>query len=1112
MEKLRKSALMQKTTAKVYKRRRVFEDTSGRRERRLLWIVSVTFLLVILVSGTFYVRLLHLPNLPEVTATQPDENETDQDVIIHVLRNNDQTDCGQGIFRNPDRESGIAGFVPFGDETSLTALRAHCAELEAVYYEAFTFGPATPAILALGPQSAAFPLPEFQTGSIARNRPLAFPVVSPGIGTSSDTVNQMLSNLTDGQLRTLIGDASDRGIDGGVCLNLMGYTNIDPEALGSGLRVLRDWLGASQLMTCLIGDPDAPFWENADIRMLVDKAVVAGFLPDGARQSPIAPFDWFETQIGKVQQSIPLPRLSVAFGAFASARTSGQRNSVQMPFAEAMFVAAAHDGRAIYAADAGNLFLSHADASGRLTQTWLQDASVFQNQSSVIDPEVQITLWPLGYEDPSIWQLIGQNIPAPTAVDVLEAPVEMTDLIAVDDTGLFLGRSTPSLSGQRQVDMDPTTGLVTDVRYRTLPQPRSLGFFASADTPTLALTFSGLGDDQTTRALLNHLHDADVKAAFLLTANELIFADDEVLNRIVDEGHYLGTSTGSQVNSKRWAVLQNNLAQQRLAHAVGRRGRFVLAPFEAGRFTDNRAALDHVTGLLGAGYVPVRSNVEVASGAFDPDYFYEQVYDAAVAQSVNIVNFNFAEGNTRNLLGAMPAIISNLQADGFEIRSLESLAQVSASDAQPASDLSPDVVDHVMYPALRVTWVAIESYLLIMILTVAFRPPLIIGLSLLRKNRFPLDETYTPAVTVIVPAFNEEKVIEKTIHSILACDYPDVRVAVVDDGSSDATSSVVKRVFGSDERVTLYREENSGKWFAENTAIERIDTDIFVVVDADTMLHPDALKYIVQPFKDEKTGAVSGLVELGNRENFWTACQAIEYRIAQSVLRRAYEVIHAILIVPGAIGAWRRSAVIKAGMVSGDTITEDADLTLAIHRADYDVHFVPEARSFTEVPTTLRTFYRQRLRWVFGLFQVIWKHKRSITDGYIVGIVSVIDAIWNRLIESVVHPIFDVLLLIGLYSFLHGIITEGTTIPDEPAMIALFVLAFLPLMDFPILLTASLFEKKSEWRLFFVLPFLRFGYRQVLYFSVLKSIYLALAGRLTHWNKLKRSGTATIRD
>jgi cellulose synthase/poly-beta-1,6-N-acetylglucosamine synthase-like glycosyltransferase len=231
-------------------------------------------------------------------------------------------------------------------------------------------------------------------------------------------------------------------------------------------------------------------------------------------------------------------------------------------------------------------------------------------------------------------------------------------------------------------------------------------------------------------------------------------------------------------------------------------------------------------------------------------------------------------------------------------------------------------------------------------------------------------------VAVLVPAYNEEKVIERTVRAVLASDYPNLRVLVIDDGSKDKTVQIARDSF-KDEiaagRVTVLTKENSGKAAALNYALQHVTEEFFVGIDADTIIHPQAVSMLIPHFLDPQVAALAGNAKVGNRVNVWTRWQALEYITSQNFERRALDVMGAVTVVPGAIGAWRTEYVREAGGYHRDTVAEDADLTMALLQRGYRVHYEDRALAFTEAPTSANTLMRQRFRWSFGILQSVWK-------------------------------------------------------------------------------------------------------------------------------------------
>ena len=165
------------------------------------------------------------------------------------------------------------------------------------------------------------------------------------------------------------------------------------------------------------------------------------------------------------------------------------------------------------------------------------------------------------------------------------------------------------------------------------------------------------------------------------------------------------------------------------------------------------------------------------------------------------------------------------------------------------------------------------------------------------KNRKKIQK-YSPSVSVIVPAYNEEKVIIRTIESLELSDYPDFEIIVVDDGSTDQTYEVSRDAYPSRENVHVFQKSNAGKGIAINYGINHARGEIIIVIDADTLFEPSTITSLIEGFQHENIGAVSGNVKVGNRHSFLTKLQAIEYITSQNLDRRAYAAMNAITVVP----------------------------------------------------------------------------------------------------------------------------------------------------------------------------------------------------------------------
>jgi cellulose synthase/poly-beta-1,6-N-acetylglucosamine synthase-like glycosyltransferase len=274
------------------------------------------------------------------------------------------------------------------------------------------------------------------------------------------------------------------------------------------------------------------------------------------------------------------------------------------------------------------------------------------------------------------------------------------------------------------------------------------------------------------------------------------------------------------------------------------------------------------------------------------------------------------------------------------------------------------------------TW--IDALMIATLMGVGLRSALFFGAAMLdRAGRPSVPGRARPSVTVVVPAHDEEAVVGATIRALAASDWPHLEIVVVDDGSTDATLERARAVDVPNLRV-LSLSPNRGKAGALNHGIAESHGEIVVTVDADTLLAPDAIRRLVAGFDNPRVGAVSGNVKVGNRERWLGVWQSIEYVTGLNIDRRGQAWLGCVTTVPGAAGAYRRSALEAVGGFVGDTLTEDTDLTLTLLSAGWDVRYEDRAIAWTEAPSTARSLFRQRLRWLQGNLQCAWKHRRTL--------------------------------------------------------------------------------------------------------------------------------------
>jgi len=289
--------------------------------------------------------------------------------------------------------------------------------------------------------------------------------------------------------------------------------------------------------------------------------------------------------------------------------------------------------------------------------------------------------------------------------------------------------------------------------------------------------------------------------------------------------------------------------------------------------------------------------------------------------------------------------------------------------------------------------------------------------------------------------------------------------------------------------------------------------EVVVALDADTQFDATTISRLVRWFTDPAIGAVAGNAKVGNRINMITRWQALEYIVAQNLERRALSALDTLTVVPGAVGAWRRDVLKKIGGFPADTLAEDQDLTIAIQTLGYRVQFDSTAIAWTEAPATVRGLAKQRFRWAYGTLQCLWKYRRiTFNPAYEeLGLVALPQVWLFQILLTTLAPVADLLLLWQLVGeYINYTQHVGTYTGDNLQIVVIYYLVFI-VVDILAAVVGFVLERGEDWRLLLWLPLQRFGYRQIMYYVVLRSLWTALRGPFVGWGKLERHGTVRAR-
>jgi cellulose synthase/poly-beta-1,6-N-acetylglucosamine synthase-like glycosyltransferase/peptidoglycan/xylan/chitin deacetylase (PgdA/CDA1 family) len=622
----------------------------------------------------------------------------------------------------------------------------------------------------------------------------------------------------------------------------------------------------------------------------------------------------------------------------------------------------------------------------------------------------------------------------------------------------------------------------------------------------IALTFDDGPDPRWTPAVVAVLRRERVPATFFVVGSEAARHPD-LIRMLVRNGHELGNHTFTHVQlsaGPRWERrLQLGLTEAVLAGITGHYTRLVRPPYSA---TPDAITLHDersLAALAGTRYLIVLAD-------YDSEDWRRRGVKAIVrrasppATSGGIVMFHDGGGERSQTVAALAQLIPRLRARGFRFVTVSELAGLDATAVAPRAPAWERRRGVAFAAAVRFGFDLVRVLLLLVGLVgllFAARLVLVVSLSLRqlrgRKSR-PARPPYLPAVAVIVPAYNEAVGIERAVRSLAASDYPDFEVVVVDDGSTDGTADIAEGLALNGVRVL--RKENGGKASALNAGIARTEAPVVVMVDGDTIFEPDALRRLVQRLGDPEVGAVSGNTKVGNRRSLLGRWQHIEYVTGFNLDRRMYEVLQCTPTIPGAIGAFRRDALEEVGGVSGATLAEDTDLTLAIGRTGRRVVFAEDARAWTEAPSSLGDLWRQRYRWSYGTMQAIWKHKRALVTRdprqRRIGRLALPYMILFQVGLPMAAPLIDLFALYGL-------------VFTDPLPVVAYWLAFNVLQ---LGLAAFAFRiDKEPWRPLWALPLQQFVYRQLMYLVIIESTVSALSGVRAQWRHLTRTGDVEVK-
>ncbi|WP_197082850.1 glycosyltransferase [Pseudorhodobacter ferrugineus] len=950
------------------------------------------------------------------------------------------------------------------------------------------------------------------------------PVLMPSIAIAFNAnLGDFLTRLLDADARKTLVDqmlaAVQRRKAQGLCVSMDFGASVDLRGLTSLLHEMKARFSEAGFATCIVVAEDGMLWHNQKIVAASDVVIVQMFRTvwAGSKPAALAPDHKFAAVAQDIVASVGNTKLVMALGSHAVDWISGQALPETLAIPTAYKRIADANAALEFAEPSLNNYSSFVDDDGKRHQIWMLDAVSTHNQMLDLATAgiTNIAIANLGLEDPATWQVLDvANPKSREAIEALER-IKLDDFITYEGAGPFYRWRQGAQTGLRQLGQALETGKVTSQALVRMPRPTVMERHGATSDLRIALTFDDGPNETATTAVLDALQDAEVPATFFIVGSAALKSPD-LLRRMVDEGHLIGSHTFLHPHLERvqpWQInLELNATQKLIEGQTGRNVRLFRPPYirGSGPMTAQEASLFPM--LADQGYVVAGSSIVPPDwSGLSAQGIVDYAMNGLRNGHGNIMLLHDGRAEGMHTVAAIPLLIATLRSEGYQIVSLADLLGSTSEALMPVAGKTGAAFSSVSFGAITTVLQALFVLFWVFILAGVARAITYLVLAHKRVPQSPTHMRSLPSVTVVIPAYNESLVIENCVQKALAANYPDLRVIVVDDGSTDDTLGVLQAAYQGHPQVTILTQANQGKWQALNTAYERIDTEIAVCIDADTQICADAIRHLVAPFANPRIGAVAGTILVGNKRNLLTKLQALEYFTMQNIGRRAQEYINGIVVVPGALGAWRVEAVRDLGLLSNETLTEDTDLTMWMLRGGYQVAYADEATAYTEAPSDVRSLLKQRLRWNVGILQSLWKHRYAFAEKRSLRLISVLDLAFFGFALPLLAPLVDLMILAILANVIIAQISGA--MPDFSGLTTAIVMGYviLPLVDLVTTLAAFRFDRREKLTLLWVVPFQNLFFRQILYISVCRAVFASLTGRLARWDKLRRFGMAVHR-
>jgi cellulose synthase/poly-beta-1,6-N-acetylglucosamine synthase-like glycosyltransferase/peptidoglycan/xylan/chitin deacetylase (PgdA/CDA1 family)/spore germination protein YaaH len=868
---------------------------------------------------------------------------------------------------------------------------------------------------------------------------------------------------------------------------------------------------------------DNPDWDLRAFSAVSDKLFIMAYDehdPD-SEPGPIASQAWFAHVVGKALRDIPPGKAIVAIASYGydwQPGVPGDSGAVEDDWLNA------HESGVVPMFDpvSANSHFSYEE-EGTHHDVWMADAlSAFNQMRAVRNAGINaFALWRLGTEDPSIWKIFGRDRPMHPDPKLLEHLPPGTE-VDIEGSGEILRVEATPVAGSREIQTN-ADGHIAQARFVQLPLPYAIGR-AGYKPGMVTLTFDDGPDPKWTPQILDILKKYQVPATFFIVGENAL-THRNLLQREIAEGHEVGNHTYTHPNlgtaSPRETQIEINTTQRLFQAFTGHTMRLFRAPFFGDAEPTTADEIVPVSDAQRMGYLSVGLHVDPNDWKRPGvqaiiDDTIEQVEASNPDRSGNVILLHDAGGDRSETVAALPQLIETLRAKGYRFVPISTLIGLSRDQLMPKLSPADQVAaqfDLALFTSLGMLVTGLH-WLFGAAITLGIARAIVLSALALAQARKEQRTIFPPIdperfVSVLIPAFNEARVIEESVHRVLASRDVRIEVIVIDDGSKDGTGDIVELAFTDNPRVQLLRLENGGKARALNQGLAIAKGEIVIALDADTQFEEATISRLARWFVDPQLGAVAGNAKVGNRVNLVTRWQALEYITAQNLERRALGWLDAITVVPGAVGAWRAETLRSVGGYPAETLAEDQDLTITVQRAGWHVRYDQHAVAWTEAPENVRSLFKQRFRWAFGTLQCLWKHGGPILrQGKPKGLafIGLPQATVFQIFFAAISPVIDLALILSIANTIMDVQAHGWAQTETDVVkMALYWAAFMTI-DLLAGFIAFALERREQWQLLWWLLPQRIGYRQIMYWVVIRAIVQAMRGALVGWGKLDRTG------